>query len=398
MLEIIIFILLGILAGTITGLIPGIHTNLIAVLVLASLPLFTEFPILNVLVFLVAMAMTHTFVDFIPSIYLGAPDEDTAVSVLPGHRFFLKGEAHKAIQYSTLGSLIAIASLILIIPLSFFFLPKVYPFITRMMSWFLLWISFFLIYNEKERKTLSLIFFVLAGFLGLATLNTNLSQPLLPLLSGLFGSSTLIHSLNSYQEANPQKIEKLNISKKELIKPTLLTSLVSPFCSFLPGLGSSQAAIIGLSFSKKTTDEQFLILVGSINTLVMAFSFFTLYLINKTRTGIANAISQIITLNFTSLIWIFITIVISSIVATIITLNISKLLARNFEKINYRKVSVFILILITVIIIRLTGFLGFFIFLTSTILGLACINYNIKRSFLMGCLLIPSILNYLPFF
>ncbi|MBC8435155.1 tripartite tricarboxylate transporter permease [archaeon] len=398
MFEIIIFILLGIFTGTITGLIPGIHTNLIAILTLSSLPFLQDFPVLNLIVFLVAMAMTHTFVDFIPSIYFGAPDEDTAISVLPGHKLFIKGEAHKAIQYTTFGSIIAVCSLIFIIPLSFFFLPTVYPFITRMMSWILIWISFFLLYNEKEKKTLSLIFFILAGFLGLSTLNTNLSQPLLPLLSGLFGSSTLIHSINSNRESNPQIIEKLKITKKDFLKPSIITSIVSPFCSFLPGLGSSQAAVIGLSFSKKTTNEQFLILTGSINTLVVAFSFFTLYLISKTRTGIANAISQITTLSFTMLLWIFLTIIISSIFATIITLNLSKSLAKNFDKINYKKMSFFILTLLTSIIIGLTGFLGLFIFITSTILGLACINYNIKRSFLMGCLLIPSILYYLPFF
>ncbi len=398
MFEVILFIAFGIFAGTITGLIPGVHTNLVAVFILSSLSFLSNFPILNLIVFLVAMAMTHTFVDFIPSVYLGAPDEDTAISVLPGHRFFLKGEAHKAVQYTTLGSIIAICSLIFIIPLAFLFLPISYPFISRMMSWILTWVSFFLLYKEKEKKTISLIFFILAGFLGLSTLNTNLTQPLLPLLSGLFGSSTLIHSINSSKQANLQTLEKMKITKKEIIKPTLITALVSPFCSFLPGLGSSQAAVIGLSFSKETTDEQFLILTGSINTLVMAFSFFTLYLINTTRTGIANALSQMTTLTSSDLVWIFVAIIISSIFATMIALNLSKIIAKNFEKINYRKLSLFILILLTAIIISLTGIFGFFVFLTSTILGLACISYSIKRSFLMGCLLIPTILNYLPFF
>lgn len=398
MLEIILFILLGILAGTITGLIPGIHTNLIAVFILASIPFLSYIPVLNLIVFLVAMALTHTFVDFIPSVYFGAPDEETSLSVLPGHKLLLSGQGHKAIQYTVLGSLIAITILLVIVPVSFFTLEKIYPFIEKIMAWILIWISFFLLYHEKEKKTLSFVFFLMAGFLGLANSGLNISQPLLPLLTGLFGSSTLIYSLSKNTKVPEQSIEKIKLSKKELIKPTLTSAVISPFCSFFPGLGSSQAAIIGLSFFKNPTDKQFLILIGSINTLVMGFSFVTLYLINKTRTGIASAISEITTLNISQLNWILITIIITSIIATLITLKISKTFAKHSQKINYTLTSKFILLFLTTIVTIISGPLGLFVFLTSTILGLACISYGIKRSFLMGCLLIPTILYYLPLF
>ena len=41
----------------------------------------------------------------------------------------------------------------------------------------------------------------------------------------------------------------------------------------LPGLGASQAAIISSSVKKKTTPEDFLVLIGAINTIVMIISF-----------------------------------------------------------------------------------------------------------------------------
>jgi putative membrane protein len=398
MLELILLILLGVLAGTITGLTPGIHTNLVAAFILTLTPFLTDFPILNVVVFLVAMAMTHTFTDFIPSIYLGAPDEDTSVAVLPGHQFLLQGKAHQAVQYTTLGSAIAVVLLLVIIPISFLFLAKIYPFVSRMMAWILIWVSFFLIYQEKDKKLISLIFFILAGFLGISAMNMNISQPLLPLLSGLFGSSTLIYSISTQTKIPEQIKEKFKLKKEDIIKPSIITSLVSPICSFLPGLGSSQAAIIGLSFSKETTDEQFLVLTGSINTLVMAFSFYTLYLISKTRSGIASAISQLTTLTSTDLTWISIAIIISSFLASFITLKISRLISKNSERINYLKTSKVILLFLSSVTIAITGFVGFFIFITSTFLGLTCIHYNVKRSFLMGCLVVPCILFYLPFF
>ena len=94
MLEVLFYVLAGVLAGTVTGIIPGIHVNLIAAFVLGGSFVFGGDPLL-LGAFLVALGVTHSFVDFLPSIYLGAPDPETALAVLPGHRYFLKGKGHK---------------------------------------------------------------------------------------------------------------------------------------------------------------------------------------------------------------------------------------------------------------------------------------------------------------
>ena len=71
LIEIIIALLFGLLAGTITGLIPGVHINLIgAFIVSLSASLFYLTNPIYLVVFIVSMAVTHTFVDFIPSIFL----------------------------------------------------------------------------------------------------------------------------------------------------------------------------------------------------------------------------------------------------------------------------------------------------------------------------------------
>jgi len=69
--------------------------------------------------------------------------------------------------------------------------------------------------------------------------------------------------------------------------------LLPPIYSFLPGVGSGQAAIIGNTISR-SDQKGFLILLGATNTLVMGFSFISLYLISRTRTGAAVAIREII--------------------------------------------------------------------------------------------------------
>jgi len=394
-MEIIIAFILGILAGTITGLIPGIHINLIATILLTFIFL-TTFPINIVLVFITAMAITHTFIDFIPAVFLGAPDEDTGLGVLPGHEFLLKGQGHQAIKLTIIGSAIAIISLIFLIPTFLFLIPKIYPFIERMLGLFLIWIAILLILHERKSKIKAIMIFLLAGFLGLASFNLNIQQPLLPLLTGLFGASTIINSIRTKTKVPPQKIEKLALTKKELIRPTISTIIISPFCSFFPGLGSSQAAIIGSEIMGKLNKEQFLILLGSVNTLVISMSFVTLFLIQKSRTGAAATISQLTQINFQNLTTILITITLTAIIAIPLTLQISKLFAKNIHKIPYTKISITILILLTAITILFSGFLGFIIFLTATALGLTCIEFQTRRSFLMGAILIPTILFYLP--
>ena len=119
-------LIIGVLAGTISGVTPGIHINLIsAVLLAVSSFLLVKFAITPIVlvVFLVSMAITHTFVDFVPSIFLGAPDEDNFLSILPGHEMLIKGEAYSAVVYTLYGSLSALAIILIFSPIFFYFLP-----------------------------------------------------------------------------------------------------------------------------------------------------------------------------------------------------------------------------------------------------------------------------------
>jgi len=392
MLSLILAMFLGIFAGTITGLIPGIHINLIAIILLPFLIAIQNTTL--AVIFISAMAITHTFIDFIPSTFLGAPNEDTALGVLPGHKFLMQGKGHEAIKLTLIGSIIAVISLIIIIPIFIFTVPKIYPTISQMMGFILIWTTILLILNEKQ-KIIPIIIFLLAGILGFAALNSTATQPILPLLTGLFGSSSIIYSMKNKTVIPEQKIEKLSIQKKEIIKPTLTTIIVSPICSLLPGLGSSQAAIISSMFSKQNR-EQFLILLGSINTLVISISFLTLFLIQKSRTGTAIAISQITQINPSTLTTVIITIVATSIICIPLTISLSKLFARNINKISYTKISLITLTILITITIIFSGIFGLLILVTSTLLGITCIELQAKKSFLMGALLIPTIIYYLP--
>ena len=399
-------LLLGILAGTITGLFPGIHINLVAILLLSiSSTLLNITSPLTLIIFITAMAITHTFLDFIPSIFLGAPDEDSVLSILPGHKLLLKGQAYHAVIMTLYGSLAGLLIIILLLPIFMYILPFIYNYIQNIIWLILLIASGYLIFfteKETKHKLWALIIFLLAGFLGIASLNLNLKEPLLPLLTGLFGASNLIISIknkNKIPEQTLINVTKIRLNKKSIAKVSLASIIASPLTAFLPGLGASQAAVIGSEIVgdyKKIEQKEFLFLLGSINTIVMGLSFITLYSIQKARTGAAVAISKLIPeLSLTNLFYILGTIIIAGIFSFFLTIQIAKFIAKRIHKFNYTKISIIILIILTIITIIFTGFLGFLVFLTATSIGITTILLGIRRMHLMGCLLVPTILFYI---
>ena len=116
--AVILFTLIGTSFGIITGLIPGVHVNNVALMVLALQATLLTFALafvgawdpstfelaIIISALIIGCLVTHTFLDIIPSVFLGAPDADTALSVLPGHKLMLAGRGYEAIKCSALGS------------------------------------------------------------------------------------------------------------------------------------------------------------------------------------------------------------------------------------------------------------------------------------------------------
>jgi putative membrane protein len=396
LLQIILALLLGVSAGTLTGLVPGVHINLIGVFLISlSASLFSSIEPVYLVVFITSMAITHTFLDFIPSIFLGCPDTDTELSILPGHDLLKKGQGYQAVILTAYGSLIAVFTLILISFPSVLIISKIYSFVSKLIPYLLILASFFLISREKKKFS-ALSVFLLSGFLGWSVLNMEIKEPLLPLLTGLFGASMLITSIKNKTKIPEQEI---SIPRKNLSKPitkAFLGSLIaSPLCSFLPGLGSGQAAIIGDSISK-TDKKGFLILLGATNTLVMGFSFISLYVISKTRTGAAVAVQEIIkNISLEILLLILIIVIISGIISFFLTIFLAKFFLKKITKINYTFLSIITLIVLLIMVFFISNFSGLIVLTASTFTGIYCISLGVRRTNMMGCLLLPTIILYL---
>jgi TctA family transporter len=128
---VVLVAIIGGLLGSSCALVPGFHSNALALVLLVLLgPLsyalsclasFFCCDISGTMLFaalLVAAATSHSFVDFVPSIFLGVPDEDTVLSMLPAHRLLKSGKGMDAIRYAALGSLSgALMAILLAVPL-----------------------------------------------------------------------------------------------------------------------------------------------------------------------------------------------------------------------------------------------------------------------------------------
>ncbi|MEA1957159.1 MAG: tripartite tricarboxylate transporter permease, partial [Euryarchaeota archaeon] len=136
LLLLVAFSMLGVLLGTITGLVPGFHPNNVAFILLAISPaILAKLHFLNALVvhsettilvlvasIILAASVAHTFLNFIPAAFIGAPEGDTALCVLPAHQLLLEGRAYEATVLSATGSFGAVVfSFLLLVPFYFVF-------------------------------------------------------------------------------------------------------------------------------------------------------------------------------------------------------------------------------------------------------------------------------------
>lgn len=153
-ISFVIFILsalAGYSLGVFSGLVPGIHTNKFALVLLATSPILSDYgiPVFYIAVMILANSVAQSFHDIIPAIFLGAPSDDMALAVPPGHTLLLEGRGAEAIRLSALGSAGSVAfAVVLALPLSMLF-KSVYGMIQSYLAWILVIVVIVMILTEN---------------------------------------------------------------------------------------------------------------------------------------------------------------------------------------------------------------------------------------------------------
>ncbi|MFH0832177.1 MAG: tripartite tricarboxylate transporter permease [Candidatus Aenigmatarchaeota archaeon] len=392
--ELLVFVFLGMIAGVVVGLIPGIHPNLI-VLAIPILLAIDVNPLL-LLAFIVTMAVSNSIIDFIPSILLGAPDDGNELSILPGHKMLLAGHGYEAVKLTVIGGVGATVVCSLMLPFLLFLVPFLYGIAKPFIYMLLIVIVLIMVLTETgNKKLIALLVFFLAGLIGLLAnkLPINNSLVLFPVLSGLFGVSMLLLQIKSRIKIPEQTGAELNVSRKTVNRSLLSGSFGGIFSGILPGVGSSEIASLA---SVEKNDHSFLVSIGAITTANILLSMISLYLIGKARSGVAVVIEQTMSIGFNELLMIVSVSLIACGVSAILTLLMTKRFLGVIEQMNYSVISVFVLSLILLLTFVFTSFYGLFLLAICSVLGIFTNIVKIKRGNLMGVLILPTILFYLP--
>ncbi len=396
--EILSLTLLGIAVGIFTGLIPGIHVNNVCVVIPEILILYGV-PAHALASFIISMAVTHTIVDFIPSIFLGAPEGATALSVLPGHRMLLQGKGMEALYLTILGGVWVTITFVLLSPLLILILPLFYGVIKPYIFLILLAILLTMIATEKKNRGWAFLVVLLSGVLGLLLWDNpaaSLTVLFFPLFTGLFGLPTLLISLREKSVIPPQE-SWIGVVDKNLIGSGVIKSFLSSLLvGTLPGVGASQATVMVQEITGKRDKREFLISVGGINTAVAIFSILSIYTIKRTRSGAAVVISRVLDgFGLNELVLLVSVALIAVGISSILALRIGRAFMEVIGRVSYPKISVSIIGLLVFLVGFITGPFGLLVLFTATSLGLIAPLTRIKRSHLMGVLLVPLILFYL---
>ena len=423
----IISIFIGFFLGIISGLTPGIHVNNFALILLAFTPLFLKmgFSPFYIAVIILSNSVTQTFVDIIPSIFLGAPEADTALAVLPGHKLLMEGRGFEAVRLSAIGSAGSVAaSLLIAVPLGFFFM-NVYGTIDAYIGWILVLIVVIMIATENgevvegqgslvhiKYKFYAVVLFLLSGMLGIFAFdNTDKMTPLvllgepsilLPLLSGLFGASMLVLSLMARSEVPPQQKKCMfTLPGKRIFRGILSGSAAGSFVAWLPGVSSAVGTIIARLLVREDNSEdaskEFIISLSGANTANAIFSLIALYTIHRTRSGGMAAINGLINIeewDMSVMILLLVVIVYVSILSYYATIYLGDRISGLISKMDYSKLCWAVLIFLTLMVIMFTGWFGLVIFLISTPVGMVASFAKIRKTHAMGVILLPVILYF----
>jgi putative membrane protein len=411
MFEIIIACLIGVLCGAVTGIIPGVHVNTVGAFIFVSSAYLLNFVSTDfVAVFLISMAISHSMIDFLPSMFLGVPEEGTVLSVLPGHYFMLLGRGKEAVRLVTIGGFGSLIVTIALLPIFAIFLPPIYWTIKPYIYLILVLAVVYMI-KRLNRNIYSMLWsiflFLSSGIMGWVMLNTPMSTnvTLLTIFSGLFGVSTLIYSLTQNSTVPTQNKNHNFRINKNVLKGIFAGGIAGSILGFLPGMGPAQGSILAQELSGGgdigENREGFLVAMSGVNVSDTLFSLIAIYLIGNPRSGIAVFIDKLIQnfdLNYL-LLFVFVSVTAVSL-SVFFCLKLGDFLILYLNHINYsllsKSVILFtsLLVIIFAVIENANILYVVLAYLTSISLGMIPHYIGVNKSNLMGVLILPAIVIY----
>ena len=427
-----ILVVLGLGTGAITGLAPGLHVNNVAAVLIAARASWVAWLLgpwsasdsatLGLLLscYLLATAVSHGIFDFVPSVFLGAPTEDTALSILPGHRMLLAGEGPRAVTLAArgavLGTAMAAAALLPLrwilgepVGLAEAFRPWTWLFLLGMLA------AMLATEIRGRRRRLRRIVRAawvqfLAGLLGLAVLRgaTGLdpNAALFPLFSGLFGMPNLVLALRTRPGEIPEQsvapLEPLGLAEAG---QAARGALAGAAVSWLPGLsGGAAATLASMGGSRRIRPSGFMVILGAVSTSTAVLSVAVLFMIGRARSGTAAAVRDLLGSPETwpslgaipvAVLWLVLASVLAAVLAAPVAGALARSLGPRWSHQDPRILSGATLLLLGALVLAASGPVGGAVAAVACLVGLVPVRTGVRRIQLMASLLVPVLAGYL---
>ena len=406
--------LVGSLIGTFTGVTPGIHVNTLASLMLISYPAMESFiasftaasnaPII-VSSCIMSASIVHSFVDFVPSVFIGAPDPDEVLTALPGHRLLMKGEGMKAVRAAAIGSAVgASCALLLAIPFQFLMLNGLADQLDKFTIAVLIFALVAIVLKEKgiKNKLWAAALVLLSGTLGLFCMDLPIPSTgifgdgglLFPLLTGLFGIPALLSSAKNATIPEQRDDGSPPVDHVPGIRGVLMGSVAG----WYPGITATAGASLSSIFMPENRPEKFISVVASIGTVTSIFSLITLSVSGSGRSGTVLVIREMIgdgASGFCSpdFLLLLLCCAIASFLGYHITIRVGKMMSGLTDRIDPVLLNKAVLCFVIVLVALLTGPFGLLILVISVLIGLIPLDIDAARVPLTGCLMFPVIIH-----
>ena len=399
MLSLLLGTLAGVILGTISGLIPGLHTNTFAAVIsAASVPLAMVFGAEGICCLLVSCMIVHTFLDAVPSTFIGVPDADTVLSVLPAHRLYLSGKGEEAVRLSALGSLWGFVYAIPLFAAFYFVLPMFQNEIDWAIGLVILTAAGLLIVFSKT-PFWALMMFLASGLLGVFSMRFSYfsfgvfgaGEVLLPLLTGLFGIPVLLHALRANPAYAEQSFSGIFVSKKETAVNTIKGTFAGAIVGWLPGFSSGTANAL-LAFHRSGDYELnprgYLLSTSAANTANAVLGLAALYAVGRMRSGALAAVAEF---PLPNIFMLLAAAGASAAAAYMLTVLFSKT-GKYIAKVNQKMLSASVLIFLIILTAVFCGPFGLMILILSTAVGWIPAKLGIPRLYCMGAIMLPVML------
>lgn len=387
MYELVVIVVLGVFTGVITGLIPGIHPNTV---IFGTLPFYFYFDVvfINYVSFVCGLSVAHTFHDFLPAIFLGAPESESALSTSPGLEMTGEGKGLEAFYYTVIGGMWSTVLVVVLLPWLYFAVEPVYGFLESYMEYLLLFFLLVLVFDSSDIKV-SFTIAVLTGSLGLLSFSSTVNRQyiLVPIFAGLFAVPTVLLSLTEKADIPHQRPAR--VERDQTVVGGLIGFLAGLVAGIFPGLGAAAST----SFIAPLADDSrrvFLAGMGGVNTTDIIMSFLAILVIERARSGASVALKAVSEVTQTDVFFLMGAALFATGISVVIALNIAKVYLSFIKRFEFSKVLLSVLAVLVLINFYLSGFRGLLVLLVSSFIGTSAVLTS-NRRVCMAVLLVPTI-------